>query len=45
MIDYKKMREKFPSKRSDKRERGAKSNAIAREYERKKAALGARAPP
>ena len=44
MIDYKKMREKFPSKRSDKRERVAKINAIAREYERKKAALGARAP-
>lgn len=44
MVDYNKLRAKFPSKSRDKSGKAAKINAIAREYERKKAELGARLP-
>ena len=44
MVDYEKLRKKFPVKNPEKRRRQAAIKAIAREYERKKAELGARAP-
>ncbi len=44
MVDYNELRKKFPSKTKDKAARDAKIRAIAHEYERKKAALGAKTP-
>lgn len=44
MVDYEKLRRKFPGKDPARRKKTAAIKAIAREYERKKAELGARAP-
>ncbi len=44
MVDYNKLRKKFPSKVKTKVSKAAKIKAIADEFERKKAELGARMP-